>query len=227
MSFCKTLCAYALKHRDPKSKISVMAIYSLNHKSIGKMKDPPGRAGAHIRYIARQSVAPELMSEYIPSSSTGARKWFRDLEKTVRKNGRLCDCIMVALPRELNRKQRGDLVRVFVRQLGNGVVPWFAAIHQEGKDEGNPHAHIVIHDKSVIDGRRVACLSSMGSTTKIREKWSQIANMRLTEAFYSSGLDLPHIDHRSYKDREICQIPGRHRGPKFTAKNTVKFEPGF
>ena len=199
-----------------------MAIYSLNHKSIGKMKDPAGRAGAHIRYIARQSVAPALMGEHMEISSTGARKWFRNLERTARKNGRLCDCIMVALPRELNRKQRADLVKAFVHGLGKGVVPWFAAIHQEGKDEDNPHAHIVIHDKSVIDGRRVACLSSRGSTTKIREKWSQIANMELRKAF---GDIAPQIDHRSNKDREIWQVPGRHRGPKFRAKNRLKFEP--
>ena len=206
-----------------------MAIYSLNHKSIGRSTHRAGRAGAHIRYISRRTAEPVILSEHMPSDWRKAKRWMDSQERGDRKNARVVDQIMVALPRELTMAQRMILVREFVRSITKGQAPWYAAIHQKGKDKHNPHAHIVIRDRSVIDGRRVACLSERESTARIRAEWSQRLNMALRAA----GIYNQVVDHRSHQARGITQVPGRHLGPKnrsqksgpTVSKNCAKIHP--
>ena len=205
-----------------------MAIYSLNHKSIGKTPHRAGRAGAHIRYISRRSAEPMIIADLIPTDWRDAKRWIDQQEKAGRKNERVADLIMVALPIELNREQRYQLVKSYLQRLTKGKVPSYAAIHQEGEDEHNPHAHILIRDKSPLEGRRVLLMSERGSTARIRREWSQEASMALKRA----GHDIT-LDHRSNQGRGIDQVPGRHRGwkrkknpePKITYKNIPEFTP--
>lgn len=189
-----------------------MAIYSLNHKSIGRTTQRQGRAGAHIRYIARRTAAPVIVSQLIPTDWKKAKRWIDREELASRKNARVADLVMVALPIELAKSEREELVRRFIQTLTGGHVPVFAAIHQEGEDSHNPHAHILIRDKSPTDGRRVLQMSERGSTRRIREKWAEEASMALKRAVYYREAD--QFDHRSHRARGIDQVPTKHRGWK-------------
>ena len=149
----------------------------------------------------------------MPAKPKWAMAWLEEQEQNSRKNARVIDKIMVALPIELNTDQRKQLVKDFLQSLTKGQVPWYAAIHQSGKDQSNPHCHIIIRDKSVLNGRRVALLSEKGSTKRIREQWAQEASMALKKAGYDITLD-----HRSYKEQGIAKKPGKHKGPKWYRK---------
>lgn len=184
-----------------------MAIFSLNHRPIGRSTHPPGQAGSHIRYIARATAQPTIIANGISPDWRQARTWLNQQEKNDRKNARVADRIMVALPIELDKSQRIDLVKTFLQELTNDQIPYFVAIHQEGKDKNNPHAHILLRDKTLSEGRRLIKTSERHSTTKIRKQWSESVNNALQDA----SLD-ERIDHRSYKEQGIEKQPGKHMG---------------
>jgi hypothetical protein len=142
-----------------------MAIYSLSHSAIGRTTHAAGTAGAHARYVTRDSAARDrIIAEHIPTEREAAAKWFDDAEAGLRKNGRVADKLMLALPRELSAEQRMELVRDYAQQITHGSrAPWIAGIHDRGKDAANPHAHLVIHDRDIETGKRVVGLSDMGS----------------------------------------------------------------
>ena len=169
-----------------------MAIYMLRHRSIGKSTHPPGRASSHIRYIARRSANPLVLANEMPTDQAKARNWITEQERKGRKNARVADTIMVALPIELTTEQRLQLLRQFLKNITGNKVPWFAAIHQSGKDQTNPHAHILVHDKSPIDGRRVLLMSERGSTNRIRKQWAEDVNLALELANLNA-----RVEHRA------------------------------
>ncbi len=184
-----------------------MAIFSLNHKPIGKSKHQKGTAGAHIRYIARASAEPVILTNGISQNWREAKKWMDEEEKTSRKNARIADRVMIALPIELDKSERTKLVESFLKELTGNEIPWFASIHQEGHDKNNPHAHILLRDKSILKGCRVLKTSERGSTMVLREKWTEEANKALKQAGYTE-----RIDHRSYSEQGINKTPTKHRG---------------
>lgn len=186
-----------------------MAIFSLHHSPISKNKHPSGRAGAHLRYISRASAEPSILSNGMPSDWRKAQCWINQQEQHDRRNARIADRLMVALPVQLSKEQRETLVQDYMREITRNDVAWYAAIHQHGEDAHNPHVHILIRDRSLINGRRVVKTSERGSTQHFREKWSERANMALLRAF---GDDAPRIDHRSLKEQGIDREPTKHRG---------------
>lgn len=186
-----------------------MAIFSLNHKPIGKSTHSSGRAGAHIRYISRASAEAVILSNGMPSNWRKAKDWINRQEQQDRRNARIADRVMVALPVQLDGEQRTKLLQEYMAEITGNDVPWYAAIHQTGEDIDNPHAHILIRDRSLINGRRVIKTSERGSTQHFREKWSEKANKALLRAF---GDNAPRIDHRSLKAQGINREPTKHRG---------------
>ncbi len=176
-----------------------MAIYSCNLKSIGRTTHAPGTAGAHIRYIARP-----------------------DAERGSRKNARMLDKIRIALPKELDETQRAQLVTDFMADLsGDARVPWFAGIHQTGKDAHNPHVHIAVHDRDIETGKRVLRLSDSTrdrikaglpgpkAVDWIRERWEAVCNRSLERA----GIE-ERIDRRTLEAQGIDRAPTIHVGPR-------------
>ena len=145
-----------------------MAIYSLNHSAVGKTTHAAGTAGAHVHYITRRSAARLVLGEHMPTGRDAARAWIDHHEVTGRKDGRVIDKLMVALPIEFDGVQRAELVREFMQEFGGGRVSWLAGIHDKGRDEQNPHAHILIRDKDHETGKRVFGTSGKGSTERIR-----------------------------------------------------------
>lgn len=197
-----------------------MAIYSCNLTSVGKTTHASGTSGAHLRYIAREDAEPVIVAEHIPSDAQAARTWMDRQESADRKNARLIDKVRIALPRELNKEQRLALVQEFAGELTQNRVPWFAAIHQEGKDQGNPHLHLVIRDRDIETGKRVLRLSdsardreAAGLTPKavdwVRERWETVCNNALDRAGVAA-----RIDRRSLEAQGVEREPTIHIGPR-------------
>ena len=148
---------------------------------------------------------PILINE---GSLKALKKWFDEQEQADRKNARVADRVMIALPIELTPIEREKTVQSFLKELTDNQIPWFVAIHQTGADKQNPHAHILLRDKSILNGRRVVKTSEKGSTTFLREMWSKTANIALEEAGHEE-----RIDHRSYQEQGIKdKIPTKHQG---------------
>lgn len=197
-----------------------MAIYSCNLASIGRTTHAAGTAGAHLRYIAREGAEPILEAHAIPIEPARARTWMDRAEAADRKNARVLDKVRLALPRELTPEQRQALVREFCEGVTGNRVPWMFAIHQEGKDAHNPHAHVVIRDRDLDTGKRVLRLSdsakdraAAGMEPKavewIRAQWEDHANRALERAGQEA-----RIDRRTLEAQGIARDPTIHIGPR-------------
>lgn len=185
-----------------------MAIYSLHHSSVGKSTQAEAyTAAAHIKYITRASALSRVAGERMPTASGSAMRFLRAAEDSDRKNARVIDKIMLALPRELNQQQRLALVRAYAEAITKGRAPWLAAFHERGKDAQNPHCHLVIRDRDHQSGKRVFGMSEKGSTEKLRELWEEHANLALVQANKEG-----RIDRRTLEAQGIAREPTIHEG---------------
>lgn len=185
-----------------------MAIYSLHHSSVGKSTQAEAyTASAHIKYITRASVLSRVAGERMPTSSGHAMRFLREAENGDRKNARVIDKIMLALPRELNAQQRLALVRGYAEAITKGKASWLAAFHERGKDAQNPHCHLVIRDRDHETGKRVFGMSEKGSTERLRLLWEKQANLALQQARREA-----RIDRRTLKAQGIERTPTIHEG---------------
>ena len=187
-----------------------MAIYSLNHKSIGKKTQARAyTAGAHIDYISRKKACSRLLGERMPTTAGKAKSWLQEQEDGDRKNARVVDKLMLALPIELSPKQHHALVADFAERATKGKASWLAAFHDKGKDQNNPHCHLVLRDRDVSTGKRVMLTTENGSTQAFRDLWEQVANEHLRGAGESA-----RIDRRTLKAQGIEREPSIHEGVK-------------
>jgi hypothetical protein len=143
-----------------------------------------------------------------------------------RSNSRVAREYEIALPHELTRVQRLELVRSFASEIANrhGVAVDFAihAPHREG-DQRNHHAHLLattrviepggLGEKATIEwsdaNRRKAQLEPAKKEIEaIRERWAQVANEKLLD----HGIEA-RIDHRSLEAQGIEREPTTHLGP--------------
>ncbi len=241
-----------------------MAIYSFNHDSFGKTTNHAGAAGENAAYNAREKetnlsrdygraseaalnaaynareeATYAVRSHVIPASPNEAEAWFRAQEKGERKNARMSDRFIGALPRELTPDQCIEAVEKFCREVTQDRVPWHFALHLEldkrDEPDWNPHAHIVIRDRDIETNRRVlfttagpkerAQLEKKGihawTTKDFRAVWGEQMNHALERA----GHDV-RIDHRTLKEQGIDREPQIHIGPKARemAEKGVEFE---
>jgi MobA/MobL family len=242
-----------------------MAIYSFNHDSFGKTTNRVGAAGdnaaynareketrladdnkrdfsdaaRNAAYNAREEVTYAVRSHVIPQNPKEAEAWFRNQEQGERKNARMSDRFIGALPRELTPEQCIEAVEKFCRDVTQDRVPWHFALHLEldkkNEPDWNPHAHIIFRDRDIDTGRRYlytsagpkerAELTAKGidfwTTKDFREKWSDGMNHALERA----GHDV-RIDHRSLKEQGIDREPQIHIGPasQNAAKKGHEFE---
>jgi len=89
-----------------------MAIFSLNHSFVGRSTHPAGAAGAYTRYITRSEACTVILGERMPLDRK-VYAWLDEQEKSDRKNARVIDRVVVALPAELSREQNMELLREF------------------------------------------------------------------------------------------------------------------
>lgn len=187
-----------------------MAIFSLNHKAIGKTtQERPYTAAAHVNYITRPKAMSRLEGARMPVSKDGGIGFFRSAEDRDRKNGRVADKVMLALPVELTPDQRAELLRGFADEVTGGKASWLAAFHDKGKDAANPHCHLLIRDRDPETGRRVFGMSEKGSTERLRLLWEAHANQALEKAGRPE-----RIDHRTLEAQGKPGPAGLHIGPK-------------
>jgi len=191
-----------------------MAIYHLRHASVGRSTHAAGTAGAHVSYITRTGACREVIGADMPVPAAGerggeARAWLDRQEEADRKNARVIDKVTIALPRELNAVQRVELVRAFAAEVTQGRVAWLAAVHDQGKDADNPHAHVVLRDRDLQTGKMALRMSQSGSTEMLRGTWERVCNAALERA----GMD-ERIDRRTLKAQGIERIPTKHIGPQ-------------
>ncbi|BAV53040.1 Probable conjugal transfer protein traA (plasmid) [Mesorhizobium loti] len=187
-----------------------MAIYSLRHQPIGKSTQArPFTSAAHVRYIMRRGAVGRIEAARMPATKGRAARFMQLGEEADRKNARVADKLLLALPRELDAEQRAQLVRDYAEDVTRGRAPWLAAFHDKGKDEQNPHVHLVVRDRDPTTGKRVAGLSENGSTERLRALWEDHANRALEGAGRAE-----RIDRRTLKAQGIDRAPTIHEGPR-------------
>lgn len=219
-----------------------MAIYHLNLRSVSRGDSGRGSAVNKLRYITRtgryrgydeqvNDIPNEVVhvdSGNIPAWCRQALDFWKAADKYERANARLAVEIEVALPRELSRGQQVDLVQGFIRELCDKQLPYTWALHR-GK-ENNPHAHIVLSerrcdrfersaetwfkrankaDPASGGAKKTAGIHGAKFTHVLRDAWARHTNQALKQAGLAA-----RVDPRSYADRQIDVVPGRHRGPR-------------
>ena len=187
-------------------------------------------AAANAAYNARDEATYAVRSHVIPSDPQEAQAWFQEQERGERKNARMSDRFIGAMPRSLSPEQCLDVAEDFCRTVTQNRVPWHFALHLEldkkNDPDWNPHAHIIFRDRDIETGKRFLHTTAGGKerkeldakgiewwdTTKLREAWADALN-RGFERYHIND----HADHRSYKKQGIDKTPGIHLGPKANA----------
>lgn len=184
-----------------------MAIFSLNHSTVGRTTHAPRTASANARYITREEACTQVLGRRMPTERDELYAWLDGQEDKDRKNARVIDKVMVALPRELTHDQNAELVTEFAEGLTKGRASWVAGIHDGPGDADNPHAHIIFRDRDFETGKRVMELSEKGSTERIRIAWEERVNAALERA----GLEV-RVDRRTLEAQGIKREPEIHVG---------------
>ena len=213
-----------------------MAIYSLRLMPIGKTtQKQPYTAAAHIRYITREKAASHIMAARMPASKGLAMRWLRAQERADRKNARVADKLVLALPVELTRKQQIALVYGFAEALTKERASWFAAIHAKGKDVKNPHCHLLVRDRDVDTGKRVILFSAGPKEVKdraakglaapttirgLRALWETWTNAALRYAGRTE-----RVDRRTLAEQGLARPAQVHEGPHIRAMHEQGFRP--
>lgn len=170
-----------------------MMLYHFDHRTITATKSGTPQkaieaARASLRYIKRHGTV-----EYYQNCEFSS---FLKKENFTRKNARISDKIIVALPREATPHDRRFLVKRFLDKMGNAWnnVPVAIAFHTEGHDSLNPHAHLMLSDRP-FEGCHKIGLTHFKSTEKMREIWAETLNE------YAKAHDLPPVSHEKKSDR--------------------------
>jgi uncharacterized protein YoaH (UPF0181 family) len=184
-----------------------MAIFSLNHSFIGRTTDPKGSASLFVRYMARSEACTEMAGQRLPLDRGELMRWLDWQEGRDRRNARVIDKVVVALPIELTHEENVELVERFGERMTQGRASWAAAIHDGPRDADNPHAHILFRDRDFETGKRVMMTTEKGSTQRLRDIWEEEVNHALERA----GIE-QRVDKRSLKDQGIDREPQIHVG---------------
>ena len=183
-----------------------MAIFSLHQSSIGRTTHPAGAASGYARYITRDEACTVILGERMPLDRQ-VYAWLDKEEQGDRKNARVIDRVVVALPVELDRDQNIELLQAYGERMSQGRAAWMATIHDGPSDADNPHAHIIFRDRDADTGRRVMLTSEPGSTERFRQAWEEEVNLALERA----GLEV-RVDRRSLEAQGIEREPQLHVG---------------
>jgi len=147
-----------------------------------------------------------------------------------RSNSRVAREYELALPCEINRRQRVELVRAFSLEIANRyAVAVDFALHapHRGGDGRNYHAHVLTTTRTLqstglgakaalewSDGnrRKAGLCPAKDDITEIRARWATLTNAALLE----QGSE-ERIDHRTLLAQGIGREATLHRGPAISA----------
>ena len=232
-----------------------MAIYHLSIKIISRGKGKSAVAAASYRsgekikneydgvvhdFTRKGGIAHTeiLLPQNAPQEFSDRGTLWNSVEKIEKsKNSQLAREIEIALPKELDREKQIELVREYVKE--NFVkVGMCADIALHDKNDGNPHAHILLtmrplnEDKTwgakskkeyVLDknGEKVKLKNGNYKTRKIdtvdwneqekAEQWRK-AWADITNKYLEENSIQEKINHRSYQRQGIEKIPTIHLG---------------
>ena len=232
-----------------------MAIYHLSIKIISRGKGKSAVAAASYRsgekikneydgivhdFTRKGGIAHTeiLLPQNAPQEFSDRGTLWNSVEKIEKsKNSQLAREIEVALPKELNREKQIELVREYVKE--NFVkVGMCADIALHDKNDGNPHAHILLtmrplnEDKTwgakskkeyILDenGEKVKLKNGNYKTRKINtvdwneqdkaEEWRKTW-ADITNKYLEENSIQEKVDHRSYQRQGIEEIPTIHLG---------------
>ena len=179
-----------------------------------------------------------LLPQNAPQAFLDRGTLWNSVEKIEKsKNSQLAREIEIALPKELNREKQIELVREYVKD--NFVnVGMCADIALHDKNDGNPHAHILLtmrpleedttwgaksKKEYILDenGEKVKLKNGNYKTRKIdtvdwneqekAEQWRK-AWADITNKYLEENNIQDKVDHRSYQRQGIEQIPTIHMG---------------
>lgn len=206
----------------------IRSLPHFSHKAIGKTTHKKGMTYSHVNYITRDDACSKTLAGNMPADREGARPYFeREANKEgVAANARIADTFIIALPLELTREQRFEAIERFMDKIGHGRIAWIAAFHDKGKDEHNPHCHLIFRDADIETGRKVVgTTTSAGDVKEAKERgWKVPPRMttkdlrnawceHLNSEMERHGLDV-RFDQRKLKERGIDREPEIHVGPK-------------
>ena len=183
-----------------------------------------------------------LLPQNAPQAFLDRGTLWNSVEKIEKsKNSQLAREIEIALPKELNREKQIELVREYVKD--NFVdVGMCADIALHDKNDGNPHAHILLtmrplnedttwgaksKKEYILDenGEKVKLKNGNYKTRKINttdwneqdkaEEWRK-AWANITNKYLEKNSIQEKVDHRSYQRQGIEQIPTIHLGVSAT-----------
>ncbi len=168
----------------------------------GLIHDYTRRSGVEHTEIFLPENAPEW-------ASNRNQLWNAAELSETRKNSTVAREFEVAIPAELNKEQRLELVREFAGELvkrhGMAVD---VAIHEPGKegDDRNHHAHILCSTRRLTpegfkDKTRELDDLKSGEVKHWRERWANVSNQHLEKAGSQE-----RIDHRSLEAQRAAAI---------------------
>lgn len=227
------LCIKIISRGKGKSAVAASAYRSgekIKNEYDGIVHDFTRKGGiAHTEILLPQNEPQEFVNRSVLWNSV------EKIEKS--KNSQLAREIEVALPKELNREKQINLVREYVKE--NFVnVGMCADIALHDKNDGNPHAHILLTMRSlnedttwgakskkeyILDenGEKVKLKNGNYKTRKINttdwneqdkaEHWRK-AWADITNKYLEENSIQEKVDHRSYQRQGIEQIPTIHLG---------------
>ena len=114
-------------------------------------------ASAKYDYLGREGRYAKDAAELEYKESGNLPQWAEDdprsyweaADEHERSNGRLFQQVEVALPVELDERQRRDLAGSFAERLTREErLPYTLAIHRGGEGGENPHAHLIISERA-------------------------------------------------------------------------------
>lgn len=210
------------------------------HAPIGKSTHTKRFSYKHMVYITREEACAKTLASNMPNDPDLARLYFQHqaFKDGVADNARVADTLIIALPIELTKEQRYEAIEAYMKKIGKDRIAWFAAFHELGKDEKNPHCHLIFRDADIETGRKVVGTTTSSKdvkeaqdkgwrvpprmTTKdLRVAWCDHLNLETKR----HGLDV-QFDQRRLKDRGIDRDAEIHLGRKghAMAKANKEFE---
>ena len=227
------LCIKIISRGKGKSAVAASAYRSgenIKNEYDGVVHDFTRKGGiAHTEILLPQNAPQEFLDRGTLWNSV------EKIEKS--KNSQLAREIEIALPKELDREKQIELVREYVKE--NFVkVGMCADIALHDKNDGNPHAHILLtmrplnEDKTwgakskkeyILDenGEKVKLKNGNYKTRKINtvdwneqdkaEEWRKTW-ADITNKYLEENSIQEKVDHRSYQRQGIEEIPTIHLG---------------
>lgn len=186
---------------------------TLTNERDGRQHDYANRTGVDESFI----IAP-VGCEWAHNRST---LWNAAEQTEKRSNSVTAREYVLALPAELDAKDRADLARSFASAVVERYgVAADVALHapSTGGDDRNYHAHILTTTREVEPvglGKKTRILDAAKTggpeIESLRELWAMQCNEALER-----HQKLARIDHRSYERQGVDEIPTMHLGPTST-----------